>query len=161
VAACHCTKCQRRTGSPFGVGTLFPKEQVRKVYVRGSDSGQKIEISFLRRLRLLGVLARGIVPGLCRHRVWHVRRPVDAPADASGVGADAASLGNPRSHGRLRATSRSSNARSWSSTNSHLAMLPPYDRARLAPGDCWPSRQSGPYREAGDRRASTAAPAVT
>ena len=51
VAACHCTECQRRTGSPFGVGTLFPKEQVRtegpsKVYVRGSDSGRKIEINF-------------------------------------------------------------------------------------------------------------------
>ena len=46
VAACHCTKCQRRTGSPFRVGTLFPKEQVRKVYVRGSDSGQKIEFHF-------------------------------------------------------------------------------------------------------------------
>jgi len=29
VGACHCTECQRRTGSPFGVGTLFPKEQVR------------------------------------------------------------------------------------------------------------------------------------
>jgi hypothetical protein len=41
VAACHCTECQRRTGSPFGVTTLYPKEQVRtegpsKVYVRGS-----------------------------------------------------------------------------------------------------------------------------
>ena len=51
VGACHCTECQRRTGSPFGVGTLFPKEQVRtegpsKVYVRGSDSGRKIEIHF-------------------------------------------------------------------------------------------------------------------
>ena len=36
---------------PFGVGTYFPKEQVRaegpsKVYVRGSDSGRKIEQHF-------------------------------------------------------------------------------------------------------------------
>jgi len=51
VGACHCTECQRRTGSPFGVGTLFPKEQVRtegpsKVYKRGSDSGRKVEIHF-------------------------------------------------------------------------------------------------------------------
>ena len=51
VAACHCTECQRRTGSPFGVGTIFPKEQVRteglsKVYVRGSDAGRKIEFLF-------------------------------------------------------------------------------------------------------------------
>jgi hypothetical protein len=51
VGACHCTECQRRTGSPFGVGTLFPKKQVRaegpsKAYVRGSDSGRKIETHF-------------------------------------------------------------------------------------------------------------------
>jgi hypothetical protein len=24
VGACHCTECQRRTGSPFGVNTYFP-----------------------------------------------------------------------------------------------------------------------------------------
>jgi hypothetical protein len=51
VAACHCTECQRRTGSPFGVTTLYPREQVRpegtsKVYVRGSDSGRKITLHF-------------------------------------------------------------------------------------------------------------------
>ena len=51
VAACHCTQCQRRIGSPFGVGTYFPKGQVRtagpsKVYTRGSDSGREIEIHF-------------------------------------------------------------------------------------------------------------------
>jgi len=56
VGACHCTQCQRRTGSPFGVSTYLPKEQVRtegrgtegrsKVYVRGSDSGRKIEFHF-------------------------------------------------------------------------------------------------------------------
>jgi hypothetical protein len=51
VAVCHCTQCQRRTGSPFGVGTLFQKAQVRtegasKVYLRGSDSGRKVEIHF-------------------------------------------------------------------------------------------------------------------
>jgi glutathione-dependent formaldehyde-activating enzyme len=45
VAACHCMECQRRTGSPFGVSTYFPKEQVctegpSKVYVRGSDAGR-------------------------------------------------------------------------------------------------------------------------
>jgi hypothetical protein len=51
VAACHCMECQRRTGSPFGVSTYFPKEQVRtkgptKIYVRGSDSGREIEQHF-------------------------------------------------------------------------------------------------------------------
>jgi hypothetical protein len=51
VAACHCTECQRRSGSPFSVSTYFPEEQVRaegpsKVYERGSDSGRKIEFHF-------------------------------------------------------------------------------------------------------------------
>jgi hypothetical protein len=51
LGVCHCTQCQRRTGSAFGVGTYFPKEKVRvegpsKVYVRGSDSGRKIEGHF-------------------------------------------------------------------------------------------------------------------
>lgn len=51
VGACHCMECQRRTGSPFGVGAYFPKEQVRtegpnKIYVRGSNSGRKIELHF-------------------------------------------------------------------------------------------------------------------
>ena len=46
VAICHCTECQRRTGSAFGASAHFPKEQVRiegpsKVYVRASDSGEK------------------------------------------------------------------------------------------------------------------------
>jgi hypothetical protein len=51
VGACHCTECQRRTGSPYGVGVIFPKQQVRtagpsKVYVRGSDAGRKLEKHF-------------------------------------------------------------------------------------------------------------------
>jgi hypothetical protein len=51
VAVCHCMECQRRTGSPFGVSTYFPKDQVRTdgpstVYVRGSDSGRKPECHF-------------------------------------------------------------------------------------------------------------------
>jgi len=91
VGACHCLECQRRTGSPFGVSTYFPKEQVRTegpstVYVRGSDSGRKIENSFLPRLRLLCILVRGVCAGPYRHRLWRVRRPVDAPADTIGVG---------------------------------------------------------------------------
>jgi hypothetical protein len=51
VCVCHCTECQRRTGSAFGVSTYFPKDQVRtegpsKVYARGSDSGRKVELHF-------------------------------------------------------------------------------------------------------------------
>jgi hypothetical protein len=51
LGICHCTECQRRTGSAFGVSTYFPKGQVRtagpsRVYVRGSDSLRKVEIHF-------------------------------------------------------------------------------------------------------------------
>jgi hypothetical protein len=51
VAVCHCTECQRRTGSAFGVAAYFPKDQVHtegpsNVYMRGSDSGRKIELHF-------------------------------------------------------------------------------------------------------------------
>lgn len=51
VAACHCTECQGRTGTPFGVSTYIPKQQVRtegtsKVYLRGSDAGRKIALHF-------------------------------------------------------------------------------------------------------------------
>ena len=51
LGVCHCLDCQRRSGSAFGVGTFFPKDQVRtegpsKVYVRGSDSGRKLELHF-------------------------------------------------------------------------------------------------------------------
>ncbi len=51
VGACHCIECQRRTGSPFGVSTYFPREQVHttgpnKVYARGSDSGRRVELHF-------------------------------------------------------------------------------------------------------------------
>jgi hypothetical protein len=28
VSLCHCTECQRRTGSPFGVGAYFPRQAV-------------------------------------------------------------------------------------------------------------------------------------
>lgn len=51
VAICHCMECQQRTGSAFGVVSFFPKDRVRiegpsKVYVRGSDSGRKVEFHF-------------------------------------------------------------------------------------------------------------------
>jgi hypothetical protein len=51
LTVCHCIECQRRTGSAFGVGAYFPKDQVRtegpsKIYVRGSDSGRKVELHF-------------------------------------------------------------------------------------------------------------------
>jgi hypothetical protein len=29
VSLCNCTHCQRRTGSPFGLGAWYPKERVK------------------------------------------------------------------------------------------------------------------------------------
>ena len=51
VVACSCIACQRRTGSPFGVGAYFRKESVSvegeaKVYTRVADSGLKVSIRF-------------------------------------------------------------------------------------------------------------------
>jgi len=39
VSMCHCTECQRRTGSPFGLGAWYQKDKVRirgqtKTFVR-------------------------------------------------------------------------------------------------------------------------------
>src|SRR5437764_12977777 len=31
VTACHCTMCQKRTGSAFGVGAYYKAEQVHKL----------------------------------------------------------------------------------------------------------------------------------
>jgi hypothetical protein len=51
VIACHCRECQRRTGSPFGVGAYFDKRQIRasgrsRVYQRDGQEGRKLQIHF-------------------------------------------------------------------------------------------------------------------
>ena len=51
VIACSCVACQRRTGSPFGVGAYFRKETVSAegepgVYTRVADSGLTVSINF-------------------------------------------------------------------------------------------------------------------
>ena len=51
VIACSCIACQRRTGSPFGVGAYFPKGAVsadgeERVYTRVADSGLNVSICF-------------------------------------------------------------------------------------------------------------------
>ena len=50
-AQCHCRECQRRTGSPFGVGAYFDRQQVRiegssTVYVRDGQEGRKLRNHF-------------------------------------------------------------------------------------------------------------------
>ena len=51
VNVCHCTACQRRTGSIFHCGAFFAKTQVRvegasKVYTRIADSGRAVSFYF-------------------------------------------------------------------------------------------------------------------
>jgi hypothetical protein len=52
VNMCHCTDCQRRTGSPFQIGAFFKEEQLKSVegefttYVRTANSGRTIDVNF-------------------------------------------------------------------------------------------------------------------
>jgi hypothetical protein len=51
VVACHCLDCQRRTGSPYGVGAFYPAEAVgisgfSKVYSRAGSSGGEVHNHF-------------------------------------------------------------------------------------------------------------------
>jgi hypothetical protein len=51
VAACHCTACQRRSGSPFGVAAYFPVDAVtitgeRREWTRSTDSGSTATTTF-------------------------------------------------------------------------------------------------------------------
>ena len=47
VSLCHCTACQRRTGSPFGVGAYFRKDAVTlkgnpKAFVRKVENSERV-----------------------------------------------------------------------------------------------------------------------
>ena len=52
VVACSCIECQRRTGSPFGVGAYYKRAQVgaidgaHKSYRRETDSGRTFTTNF-------------------------------------------------------------------------------------------------------------------
>lgn len=51
VVACHCEDCQRRTGSPFGVGAYYPADAVEvagatKEFSRPAASGGVFTTSF-------------------------------------------------------------------------------------------------------------------
>ena len=51
VYLCHCRACQQRTGTAFHFGATYAKERVRldgerRVYERGSDSGNLIRFHF-------------------------------------------------------------------------------------------------------------------
>lgn len=47
IVACHCTECQRQTGSPFGVGAFYASNVVKitgasKEFVRDGSSGGRV-----------------------------------------------------------------------------------------------------------------------
>jgi hypothetical protein len=47
VSMCHCAACQKRSGSPFGLAALFPRERVKiegpyKSWSRIADSGKRM-----------------------------------------------------------------------------------------------------------------------
>jgi len=51
VVACHCVDCQRRTGSPFGVGAYYPSESVgvcgaTHEFIRPSAAGGSFKTFF-------------------------------------------------------------------------------------------------------------------
>ena len=52
VTACSCIECQRRTGSPFGVGAYYQRTHVldiegtHKNFERGTDSGRTFTTKF-------------------------------------------------------------------------------------------------------------------
>lgn len=51
VVACHCTDCQKRSGSPFGTMAYYPEDHVMlrgeaREYARASDSGNKYTTGF-------------------------------------------------------------------------------------------------------------------
>lgn len=54
VVACNCTDCQRRTGSPFGVGAYYPRARVLSIvgetgsFARKSDAGRTLTNMFCR-----------------------------------------------------------------------------------------------------------------
>jgi hypothetical protein len=61
VAACHCTACQRRTGSAYSVNAYYAKqgmniEGTSKVFTRRSDAGRDVRLHFCPRVRKYGVL---------------------------------------------------------------------------------------------------------
>ena len=51
VSLCHCLECQRRSGSPFGVGAYYPSGRVRivgshKSFTRPAAAGRRITNHF-------------------------------------------------------------------------------------------------------------------
>jgi hypothetical protein len=51
VSLCHCTECQKRTGSTYGVAAFYDADQVMpegetRTFTRDSDSGYRVTFHF-------------------------------------------------------------------------------------------------------------------
>ncbi len=52
LVACHCTECQRQSGSAFGMSLIVPKDAFQllcgepKRFARTADSGRSVECAF-------------------------------------------------------------------------------------------------------------------
>lgn len=52
TVACHCTECQRQSGSAFGMSMVVPRERFEllsgqpRTFTRDADSGAKVECAF-------------------------------------------------------------------------------------------------------------------
>jgi hypothetical protein len=54
LIACHCTECQRQSGSAFGMSLIVPRDSFEitgepKVFTRTSDSGNRVDCAFCER----------------------------------------------------------------------------------------------------------------
>jgi hypothetical protein len=94
VSLCHCSDCQKRTGSAFGVAVFFPREAVETSgeasrYQRPSDSGFPVDFRFC--------------PACGSTVFWEAARKPDVIAVALGAFADPAFPGPTKEvyvHGR-------------------------------------------------------------
>ena len=79
VSLCHCTACQRRTGSTYGIAAFFARGDVAisgtsRVFVRPSDSGYRVKFYFC--------------PECGSTVFWELERKPDVLAIAVGAFAD-------------------------------------------------------------------------
>ena len=96
VSLCHCTECQRRTGSPFGLGAWYAKDSVRirgetKTFVRPIED-RTVTNYFCPQVRRHGAVGGEQAPRAHRYRRRHVRRPQLPAAGAFHLRRDEAPL---------------------------------------------------------------------
>lgn len=81
ISVCHCTACQRRTGSPFGQQARYPRSALTirgdsTCYTRRGDSGEPVHMHFCPRCGSTVYYLLGVLPDM-------VGIPVGAFADSA------------------------------------------------------------------------------